>query len=115
MNRVGENIRRRRIELQMTQMDLAKRLGYTAKSSISEVENGKQDLTFERIERFAEALRCPVSDIVGVETSMANRLIAYQNLLLTAYNKASLKDKKAVCTILDIDYYDMEKSESKAN
>lgn len=117
MNRVGENIRRRRIELQMTQTDLARKLGYTAKSSISEVESGKQDLTLGRIELFANALSCSVIDLIDIETqnsNMTNRIMSYYTKLISAYNKASPKEKKAVCTILDIDYVD-DKSEPKAN
>lgn len=59
-------------------MDLAKKLGYTAKSSISEVESGKQDLTLGRIELFANALSCSVIDLIDIEehnSNMTNRII----------------------------------------
>lgn len=40
-----DNIKKRRMELGMTQDDLAKLTGYTDRSSIAKIEAGKVDLT----------------------------------------------------------------------
>ena len=41
---VGKRIKQRRIELNLTQTELAKRMGYKSKAAISNVENDKEDL-----------------------------------------------------------------------
>lgn len=40
----GRIIKARRIELGMTQTELAEKTGYTARSAISKIENGSLDL-----------------------------------------------------------------------
>ena len=54
---LGEKIRRRRLELGMSQADLADALGYTNRATVAKVESGVNDLTQSKIERYAEALR----------------------------------------------------------
>lgn len=108
-NIVGQNIRKRRLQLQLTQLDLAYLVGVTSKAAISRVENGVEDLTTDRIRKYAKALKCSPSDLMGWNTdSQLNRLMAYSTKLQAAYDKASEKDKKAVCAILEIDYEDNE-------
>ena len=51
-----EKIRRRRLELGMSQVDLADALGYTNRATVAKVESGVNDLTQSKIERYAEAL-----------------------------------------------------------
>lgn len=102
-NIVGRNIRQRRLELGLTQDELAKKLGLRNRVSISTVENGKEDLTTVRVRQFAKALNCSPADLMGWD-DRSLRLIAYAELLFNAYSKASAKDKKAVCAILDIPF-----------
>lgn len=64
---IGERIKNRRQELGMTQSDLAKKLGYTDRASVSRVESGQIDLPQSRIVKFAEALRVSPSYIMGWE------------------------------------------------
>lgn len=72
---VGERIKQRRKELNLTQTELAERMGYKSKVAISNVENGKEDLTTARVIKFANALECTPaylhgwSDIDGNPTS----------------------------------------------
>lgn len=58
MNHIGIGIRIKecRLEIGMTQEELAQKLGYTSKSSISKVEKGQDNLSPSRIEMFAKAL-----------------------------------------------------------
>ena len=62
---VGERIRQRRIELGLTQEELAKRLGNKTRASVCRVEKDKEDMTTERIRKYAEALECEPGDLVG--------------------------------------------------
>lgn len=62
---IGERIKARRIEMGLTQSELAKKLGYTDRASVSRVESGQIDLPQSRIVKFAEALRVSPSYIMG--------------------------------------------------
>lgn len=65
MANIGENIRRRREELGLTQVELAARLGYKSKSSINKIEMGINDLPQKKIVQFAEALHTTPSELMG--------------------------------------------------
>lgn len=65
MANIGENIRRRREELGLTQVDLAARLGYKSKSSINKIELGINDLPQKKIMQFAEALHTTPGVLMG--------------------------------------------------
>lgn len=108
MNIVGENIKKYRLANNMTQSDLAKKLGLKSKMSISDVERGKMDLTTDRVRTFAKALNCTPADLMGWDIKQVERLSAYYTRISEAFQKASEKDRKAVCTILDVPYEDEE-------
>ena len=56
MSEIYRRIRERRLELGLTVEDLAKKMGYKDKSSISKIENGKADIPQSKVEAFAKAL-----------------------------------------------------------
>ncbi len=60
-----ERIKQRRIELEMTQEELAKLTGYTSRTSIAKIENGSVDLPFNKIHIFAKALRIDDIELLG--------------------------------------------------
>ena len=64
----GEIIKQRRKELGMTQDDLAKKMGYKSREAISSVERNKEDLTTDRIRKYADALECTPAYLMGWET-----------------------------------------------
>lgn len=57
MNQLYKNIRARRLELGMSQEELAQKVGYTDRTSIAKIESGKVDLSESKIFAFAEALK----------------------------------------------------------
>lgn len=62
---VGERIRNRRIELGLTQEELAHKLGYKSKASINKIELGIQDLPQKKIAEVAKALETTPSELMG--------------------------------------------------
>lgn len=64
--KIGERIKNRRIELNITQDELARRLGYSDKSSISRMENSSK-LTLNKVQLLAEALNVSPSYLMGWE------------------------------------------------
>lgn len=65
MTTIGQRIKKRRTDLDMTQEELAKRLGYSHKSSIGKIENGNNDITQSKVVEFAHALDTTVAYLMG--------------------------------------------------
>lgn len=64
---IGLRIRRLRLLKAMTQDDLAKKVGYTSRSSINKIEKGMVDLPRSKIVELAEALDTTASYLMGWE------------------------------------------------
>lgn len=62
-----KNIKKRREELGLSQDALAKKVGYTDRSSIAKIESGKVDLPQSKILEIAEALRIPPGELMGLD------------------------------------------------
>lgn len=62
----GLRIRNRRIELNMTQEELARASGYTSRSSINKIESGLVDLPQSKVEAIANALGTPAAALLGL-------------------------------------------------
>lgn len=67
MNEIGYRIKQRREELQITQDELAKRMGYTSRSTINKVEKGINDVTQTNVVKYAQALDCTPAYLMGWE------------------------------------------------
>ena len=61
---LGQIIKEIRIERGLTQEQLAKKMGYSSRQAICKVERGKENITINRIEKFAEALNVSLSYIL---------------------------------------------------
>ena len=64
---IGDRIRARRIELNMTQDELAQKLGYHSRSTINKIEKDSRNLTQSKIKAIADALETTPSYIMGWE------------------------------------------------
>ena len=53
---IYERIKQLRLQLGMSQEELAKKVGYEGKSAISKVENGERDISHSMLIKYAEAL-----------------------------------------------------------
>lgn len=62
-----KNIRLRREALGMTQDELAKKMGYTSRSTIARIESGENDIPQSKIEHFAKALQTTPAYLMGWE------------------------------------------------
>lgn len=69
MTTIGQRIKVRREELGLTQGELAQKLGYKSKSTINKIELGINQITQDKINRFAKALDCSVSYLMGLDDS----------------------------------------------
>ena len=64
---IGDRIRTRREELGLTQKELAERLGYKTKSSITKIEAGDNNLPITKVAKIAKALEVTESYLMGWE------------------------------------------------
>lgn len=68
MSSIYERIKQRRNELGLTVEELANRMGYKDKSSISKIENGKADIPTSKVVAFAKALETTTAYLLGADT-----------------------------------------------
>lgn len=64
---VGERIKQRRLELGLTQDDLAKRMGYNGRSGVCAAETKGDNITTTKIQKYAEALGVTSRYLMGWE------------------------------------------------
>lgn len=69
MSAIYDRIKQRRIELGLTVEELANKMGYKDKSSISKIENGKADIPTSKVVAFARALETTTAYLLGVDDS----------------------------------------------
>lgn len=62
---VGERIKQRRLELGLTQDELANKMGYKGKTSVCVAETGGDNVTTTKVIKFAKALGVPVQYLLG--------------------------------------------------
>jgi transcriptional regulator with XRE-family HTH domain len=62
---IGDRIRIKRLELGLSQDDLAIKLGYKSRSSINKIENNAQNLRQSKIKAIADALNTTPGEIMG--------------------------------------------------
>ena len=80
MSKLSENIKSRRKQLNMTQDELAKKLGYKSRSSINKIELGINDISQRQIVSFAKALDTTPAYLLGIEEiTRDNEIIIYTN------------------------------------
>jgi len=76
MLKLYENIKRYRMEAKLSQAELARRTGYTDRSSIAKIEKGLVDLSQSKIKQFAEVLGVTPGHLMGWDEKPADDLQA---------------------------------------
>lgn len=67
MAEIGKRIKLKREALNMTQEELAKKLGYKSKTTITKIENGTNDIVQSKVKEFAVALNTTIAYLMGWE------------------------------------------------
>ena len=70
---IGKRIKEVRIELGLSQEELAKRLGLKSKSTICKIETGDDNLSMRSIQKYAKALGCDSSCLIGLDQAMQDK------------------------------------------
>lgn len=66
---VGANIKQRRLELRMSQQELADAMGYRTRSTIAKIESGENDVSQRKLQRFAAVLDTTVAALIGSQSA----------------------------------------------
>lgn len=113
MAAIGQRIKQRRIELGMTQEELAHKMGYASKTTINKIENGINDVTQSKIIAFSKALETSVAYLMGWDDNLnKDAAILTVDLLsdqdaMNAIKKIlelSKEDKKTIYDMIDFLY-----------
>lgn len=73
---IGDRIKARRIELGLTQDELAKKLGYKSRSTINKIELNINNITQPKIIDFAAALDTTVSYLMGLDSDTSEKSLS---------------------------------------
>lgn len=73
---IGDRIKARRIELGLTQDELAKKLGYKSRLTINKIELNINDITQPKIIDFAAALDTTVSYLMGLDSDTSEKSLS---------------------------------------
>ncbi len=100
---IGTRIRNRRIELNLSQDELAKRLNYKSRSSINKIELDQRNLTQSKIKAIADALETTPSYIMGWGEVEERKQVKACELFEECYGSDTYK---AVALFLKLDELD---------
>lgn len=64
---IGKMILQRRTELNMSQEELARKVGYKDRSSIARIESGERDIRQKKVVEFADALQTTPAKLMGYD------------------------------------------------
>ena len=97
---IGDRIRQRRIELGMTQEELAFKLGYKSKVSINKIELNGRNLTQSKIKAVADALDTTPMWIMGWDSKAVTVTDADTIDVVQKYRQADAQTKEMVRRLL---------------
>lgn len=101
----AQRIRERRIEIGMTQLELAIQSGYSGRSSINKIEKDARNVPLDRLTKIAEALRVSPDYLMGwdEESETFGEDINHQakgSIIEKAYDLLNPEHQKAVLDLI---------------
>jgi transcriptional regulator with XRE-family HTH domain len=101
---IYERIKFLREKLNMSQQELALKVGYQDKSAVSKVERGERDITQTMVAKYATALHTTPSYLMGWEEEKppVNELSEDERRLIEIYRKISPEAGEMLLTMVNI-------------
>ena len=62
---IGDNIRKRRFALRLSQQELAVAMGYKSRSTIAKIESGENDVSHKKLQKFAAGLDTTGEELIA--------------------------------------------------
>lgn len=84
---LGANIKKRRYELNLSQQELADRMGYKTRSTIAKIESGENDVTQSKLLKFAAVLDTTVEQLIGTYDTKGNVIASSDSVLQLSERK----------------------------
>lgn len=98
---IGRKLKMRRLELGMTQEELAHKLGYKSKSTINKIELNHHDVSQSKLMKLADALDCSPSYLLDDDSSdLSSDNLAKALALYDKYQNAIPQVRAAVDSLL---------------
>ena len=99
---VGERIRQQREYVGMSQEELAKKMGYKDRSSISRIEkDSDKNITLEIVQKAADILGCSPLKLMGWETGTQNEAKEHEKHFVALYSCLDENQQKLVDSMLE--------------
>lgn len=123
---VGERIKKLRLDLGLTQEELAYKIGYKSRATVNKIESGEREITQTMIVKFANALHVKPAIIMGWEdipetaprTSTVTYLAPLEQELINDFRKLTDYGKKAaverIKEMTELSAYALKSGEKKA-
>lgn len=89
-----ENIKALRVAKNMTQDELAEKVGYKSRASITHVENGDINLSQQRIIQFADALGVSPGDLMGWREGQIDNYSDEERALVNRFRSLNKKGRE---------------------
>lgn len=93
---IGERIKEKRIEMNLSQEELANKMGYKSKTSIFKVEQGVTDLPLSKVEEFAKVLKTTASYLMGWDDEKKEWTRLKEALLIQNMDISELAEKTEI-------------------
>jgi len=84
---VGSNIKKRRLDLRLSQQELADMMGYRSRSTIAKIESGENDVSQKKLKKFAIALDIPLEALIAGVRLEPNRLTRHGTTIKPRHNR----------------------------
>ena len=99
---IGTRIMERRLQLGLTQEELAFRMGYKTKSAINKIELGINDVSQSKVVKFAEALHTSIAYLMDWQEEKEQP---------TEYGELSLKRKAFIDKVMQMSDAELDRLE----
>lgn len=98
---IGERIKRRREELNMSQAELARKVGYTSRSTITRIERDGNGISQDKIVAIAKALKVTPSYLMGWEDEDIAIITAEQEMIIEKFFKLTPEHQEMLSFFMD--------------
>ena len=98
---IGERIKMRREELDMSQAELARKVGYTSRSTITRIERDGNGISQDKIVAIAKALKTTPSYLMGWEDEEVATLTAMQEDAIEKFFNLTEEHQLLISSFMD--------------
>ena len=103
---IGEKIKQRRLEIGMSQRELAWKMGYSDNSTLNRIEKGTVDVSQAKIVQFAKVLNCSIAYLMDweedKEIATDKNLTDGEKLLLELFHKVPDDKKEMLLKMIEV-------------